>query len=78
MSEDRFVLLVVDSATAHFRTDYVGRGELSERQMQLGQFLRQLQRLASEYGLAVILSNQVRLRSTSGRTVWRGWPAIRS
>eukprot|EP00618_Florenciella_parvula_P024345 CAMPEP_0119475812 /NCGR_PEP_ID=MMETSP1344-20130328/6560_1 /TAXON_ID=236787 /ORGANISM="Florenciella parvula, Strain CCMP2471" /LENGTH=399 /DNA_ID=CAMNT_0007509423 /DNA_START=23 /DNA_END=1222 /DNA_ORIENTATION=- len=59
MSEDRFVLLVVDSATAHFRTDYVGRGELSERQMQLGQFLRQLQRLASEYGLAVILSNQV-------------------
>lgn len=68
MSEDRFVLLVVDSATAHFRTDYVGRGELSERQMQLGQFLRQLQRLASEYGLAVILSNQVRLRPSSGRT----------
>mmetsp|Transcript_17233 Transcript_17233/g.50188 ORF Transcript_17233/g.50188 Transcript_17233/m.50188 type:complete len:345 (-) Transcript_17233:735-1769(-) len=59
MSEDRFVLLVVDSATAHFRTDYQGRGELSERQQQLAQFLRQLQRLATEFGLAVILTNQV-------------------
>jgi len=26
MSESRFALLVVDSATAHFRTDYTGRG----------------------------------------------------
>lgn len=34
-------------------------GELSERQQQLGQFLRQLQRLASEFGLAVVLTNQV-------------------
>eukprot|EP00968_Pinguiococcus_pyrenoidosus_P000182 scaffold11_cov257-Pinguiococcus_pyrenoidosus.AAC.24 len=33
MAEDRYALLVVDSATALFRTDYTGRGELSERQM---------------------------------------------
>lgn len=33
----RYALLVVDSATALFRTDYCGRGELSERQMQLAQ-----------------------------------------
>mmetsp|Transcript_65484 Transcript_65484/g.147744 ORF Transcript_65484/g.147744 Transcript_65484/m.147744 type:complete len:182 (+) Transcript_65484:120-665(+) len=59
MSEDRFVLLVVDSATAHFRTDFSGRGELSERQQYLAQFLRQLQRLADDYGLAVVLTNQV-------------------
>lgn len=59
MSEDRFVLLVVDSATSHFRTDYSGRGELSERQQNLAQFLRQLQRLADEFGLAVVLTNQV-------------------
>ena len=32
MSQDRYALLVVDSATALFRTDYQGRGELSERQ----------------------------------------------
>jgi RecA/RadA recombinase len=33
----RYALIVVDSATALFRTDYTGRGELSERQMQLAQ-----------------------------------------
>lgn len=59
MAEDRYALLVVDSATALFRTDYSGRGELSERQMQLAQFLRQLTRLAEEFGVAVVLSNQV-------------------
>lgn len=59
MSQDRYALIVVDSATALFRTDYTGRGELSERQMQMGQFLRQLTRLAEEFGVAVFLTNQV-------------------
>jgi DNA repair protein RAD51 len=31
MSESRFSLLIVDSATALYRTDYTGRGELSDR-----------------------------------------------
>ena len=56
---DRYALLVVDSATALYRTDYTGRGELSERQMQMGQFLRQLTRLAEEFGVAVFITNQV-------------------
>lgn len=59
MCESRYALLVVDSATALYRTDYNGRGELSERQMHLGQFLRQLTRLAEEFGIAVVLTNQV-------------------
>ena len=59
MSQDRYALLVVDSATALYRTDYMGRGELSERQMQMGQFLRQLTRLAEEFGIAVLITNQV-------------------
>eukprot|EP01039_Chlorochromonas_danica_P004108 gene4108-4502_t len=59
MSESRFALLVVDSATALYRTDYSGRGELSERQMHLAQFLRQLTRLAEEFGIAVVITNQV-------------------
>eukprot|EP00934_Nitzschia_sp_Nitz4_P005739 Nitzschia sp. Nitz4//scaffold124_size66437//23716//25071//NITZ4_006110-RA/size66437-augustus-gene-0.2-mRNA-1//1//CDS//3329534549//5729//frame0 len=59
MSQDRYALLVVDSATALFRTDYTGRGELSERQMQMAQFLRQLTRLAEEFGVAVFITNQV-------------------
>ena len=51
--------MIVDSATALFRTDYQGRGELSERQIQLAQFLRQLTRLAEEFGIAVVMTNQV-------------------
>ena len=50
---------VFDSATALFRTDYMGRGELSERQMQLAQFLRQLTRISEEFGVAVVFTNQV-------------------
>uniref|UniRef100_A0A6B2LA36 DNA repair protein RAD51 homolog n=1 Tax=Arcella intermedia TaxID=1963864 RepID=A0A6B2LA36_9EUKA len=59
MSETRFALLIVDSATALYRTDYSGRGELAERQMHLARFLRQLLRLADEFGIAVVITNQV-------------------
>jgi len=59
MAESRFALLVVDSATGLYRTDYSGRGELSARQMHLARFLRTLMRLADEYGVAVVITNQV-------------------
>ncbi|KAH6562003.1 hypothetical protein BASA62_009458 [Batrachochytrium salamandrivorans] len=59
MAEQRFALLIVDSATALYRTDYSGRGELSARQVHLAQFLRTLMRLADEFGVAVVLTNQV-------------------
>ena len=42
MCENRFALLIVDSATHLYRTDYSGRGELSIRQMHLAKFLRTL------------------------------------
>lgn len=59
MSETRFALLIIDSATALYRTDYSGRGELSARQMHLSRFLRSLLRLADEFGVAVVITNQV-------------------
>ncbi|KAJ3549331.1 hypothetical protein NM688_g5186 [Phlebia brevispora] len=59
MTESRFCLLIVDSATNLYRTDYNGRGELSARQAHLGKFLRTLQRLADEFGVAVVITNQV-------------------
>ncbi|KAG6912013.1 recombinase rad51 [Tephrocybe rancida] len=59
MSESRFCLLIVDSCTALYRTDFSGRGELSSRQNHLGKFLRTLQRLADEFGIAVVVTNQV-------------------
>ncbi|KAF7320053.1 DNA repair protein RAD51-like protein [Mycena kentingensis (nom. inval.)] len=59
MSESRFCLLIVDSCTALYRAEFSGRGELSSRQNHLGKFLHTLQRLADEYGIAVVVTNQV-------------------
>lgn len=59
MSQSRFSVLIVDSIMALYRTDYSGRGELSARQMQVAKFMRKLQMLADEYGIAVIITNQV-------------------
>uniref|UniRef100_A0A0E0MMM6 DNA repair protein RAD51 homolog n=1 Tax=Oryza punctata TaxID=4537 RepID=A0A0E0MMM6_ORYPU len=56
---DRFAIMIVDSATALYRTDFSGRGELSARQMHLAKFLRSLQKLADEFGVAVVITNQV-------------------
>ncbi|KAI8384237.1 DNA repair protein RAD51 [Radiomyces spectabilis] len=59
MAETRCALLIVDSAISLYRTDYSGRGELSARQMHLARFLRQLQRIADEFGVAVVITNQM-------------------
>ncbi|CAK5280511.1 unnamed protein product [Mycena citricolor] len=59
MAESRFCLMIVDSCTALYRTDFNGRGELSSRQNHLGKFLHTLQRLADEFGIAVVVTNQV-------------------
>jgi len=69
MAENRFSVIVVDSATALYRTDYSGRGELSARQMHLARFLRTLQRLADEFGIAVVLTNQV-VADPSGQSMF--------
>ncbi|KAL9648231.1 hypothetical protein ABK040_009235 [Willaertia magna] len=59
LTESHFALIVVDSATALYRTEYSGRGELSARQIKLAGFLRALQKLADEFNVAVVLTNQV-------------------
>lgn len=59
MAETRYAIMIVDSATALYRTDFTGRGELAARQQHMGQFLRALQRIADEFGIAVVITNQV-------------------
>ena len=59
MCEHKFSLLIVDSATALYRTDYTGRAELSNRQMSLAKFLRNLQKIADEHKIVVVITNQV-------------------
>lgn len=55
-------LVIVDSVTAHFRAEYVGRESLAPRQQKLNQHLHTLQNIANTYNVAVFLTNQVQAR----------------
>lgn len=59
MNESKYSLIIVDSAMALYRTDFSGRGELGARQIHLARFLRMLMRLADEFHVAVVITNQV-------------------
>lgn len=52
-------LLIVDSLTAHFRAEYVGRGTLADRQQKLNKHLHDLQRFGDLNNAAVVVTNQV-------------------
>jgi len=71
-SDTRYALLVVDSATGLFRTDYSGRSELAERQQALNRFLRKLQCITDTHGVAVVITNQVMASPDSGLAVFTG------
>ncbi|MFH1229606.1 MAG: DNA repair and recombination protein RadA [Candidatus Aenigmatarchaeota archaeon] len=62
IKEKNIRLLVVDSVTSHFRSDYSGRGELAARQQKLNRHLHTLQRLSEVYNLSVYVTNQVMSR----------------
>ncbi|MEM1993900.1 MAG: DNA repair and recombination protein RadA [Nitrososphaerales archaeon] len=52
-------LVVVDSAVAHYRAEFLGRGTLAERQQRLNRFMHLLLRTAEARNLAVVVTNQV-------------------
>lgn len=55
-------LIVVDSLTAHFRAEFVGRGTLADRQQKLNKHMHILAKLADMYNLTVYVTNQVMAR----------------
>lgn len=59
LKSGEYKLLIVDSLTAHFRAEYVGRGTLSERQQKLNRHMHTLLKLADMYNVCVIVTNQV-------------------
>lgn len=77
MAESRFALIVVDSATSLHRTEFLGRGELAARQNSLGRFLRGLQKLADEFGVAVVVTNQVVASNLDGGAMFAG-PGVKA
>ena len=52
-------LLIVDSLTAHFRAEYVGRGALADRQQKLNKHMHDLLRWADLNNGTVCVTNQV-------------------
>jgi DNA repair protein RadA len=59
IEKNNIKLVIVDSAVAHYRAEFLGRGTLAERQQRLNRFLHQLLRTAEVYNIAIILTNQV-------------------
>ncbi|MDH5266605.1 MAG: DNA repair and recombination protein RadA [Candidatus Bathyarchaeota archaeon] len=57
--ENDVKLVIVDSMIGHFRGEYVGRENLSERQQKLNSELHKMLRLTEAYNLPVIVTNQV-------------------
>lgn len=52
-------LLIVDSAVAHYRAEFLGRATLAERQQKLNKFMHILLRIAETYAVAVVATNQI-------------------
>jgi len=57
--ERRIRLMVVDSLTAHFRAEYVGRGALAERQQSLNKHMHDLLRFSDINNAVIAVTNQV-------------------
>jgi DNA repair protein RadA len=57
--EEKIKLIIVDSVLSHFRSEYIGRESLSERQQKLNAHLHKLNRIAQALNLAVVITNQV-------------------
>jgi DNA repair protein RadA len=52
-------IVIVDSLTAHFRAEFIGRGTLAERQQKLNKHMHALLKLADVYNMCVYVTNQV-------------------
>lgn len=57
--DENIKLIVVDSMMSLFRSEFIGRGALGERQQKLNSHIHKLQALADTYNLAVYVTNQV-------------------
>ncbi len=52
-------LIIVDSLTSHFRSEYIGREMLARRQQRLNKHMHKLIRLARAFNAVAVVTNQV-------------------
>ncbi|MEM2909945.1 MAG: LAGLIDADG family homing endonuclease [Nitrososphaerota archaeon] len=62
IKENNIRLIIIDSLTSHFRSEYIGRQTLAERQQKLNKHLHKLIRLARAFNAAAVVTNQVMAR----------------
>lgn len=62
VKEKNIKLIIVDSLTSQFRSEFVGRGQLSDRQQRLNRHMHALMKLAEMSNVAVLVTNQVMSR----------------
>jgi len=59
VKENNIRLIIVDSLTSHFRSEYLGREVLAERQQKLNKHMHKLIRLARAFNAVAVVTNQV-------------------
>ncbi|MFQ6074286.1 MAG: DNA repair and recombination protein RadA [Candidatus Bathyarchaeia archaeon] len=59
IKENGIRLIIVDSLTSHFRSEYLGREMLAERQQKINKHLHKLIRLARAFNAVAVITNQV-------------------
>jgi len=59
VKENNIRLIIIDSLTAHFRSEYLGREMLAERQQKLNKHMHRLIRLARAFNAVAVVTNQV-------------------
>jgi len=59
IKENGIRLIVVDSLTSHFRSEYMGREMLQERQQKLNKHMHMLIRLSRAFNAVAVVTNQV-------------------
>ena len=59
MMEKRPKIVILDGAIGQFREEYLGRGTLAERQMQIARLMTHIKNLSYYFRCAVIFTNQV-------------------
>jgi len=59
IKENNVKLIIVDSLTAHFRSEYIGREMLASRQQKLNKHMHKLIGLARAFNAVAVVTNQV-------------------
>jgi DNA repair protein RadA len=59
IKENNIKLIIIDSVMSHFRSEYIGREMLANRQQQLNKHLHKFMRLSRAFNTAAVITNQV-------------------